>query len=103
LKKTKFFRKTGENQLLMAIRNTVLKVISFKSAKNKGSKGVFCNIFKTISRSHSGNNFTFGGLELNTPLRSPTEVSKQKSFLNKLDHYSQLHGERGLKGITVVN
>jgi hypothetical protein len=33
----------------MAIRNTVLKVISFKSAKNKGSKGVFCNIFKTIS------------------------------------------------------
>jgi hypothetical protein len=32
-----------------------------------------------------------------------TEVSKQKAFLNKLDHYSQHHGEKGLKRITVVN
>jgi hypothetical protein len=32
-----------------------------------------------------------------------TEVSKQKAFLNKLDHYSQHHRAKGLKGITVVN
>jgi hypothetical protein len=43
------------------------------------------------------------GIQFNCLASINRSFQKKKAFLNKLDHYSQHHGENGLKGITVVN
>ena len=52
-------------------KSIVLKVVNFREALLRGSKGFSCSICKTNGIFLSGKIiFTLGGLELNTPFRS---------------------------------